>query len=232
MEFTYQKDNPQDRYQQFHQFIHRLRISERQPLRLSSLKNNDEILSDIAIYPSEKKEVLKSAILDFRNRTGDFQKVLFNLLFQLREMETYVQGPSWDSLDMLYSAKLRGITKTITGAPLQLEEPEVYEAYILEIEQLLAQEKNEIFSAPEMADFNPPVFKGQFTLNDLNAIQKHVVFMLLSCVKDETFTGFCKNIYGMSIGPFRKELRDLGDKVSLAIESIIPQAQDACVYGL
>lgn len=225
MDSRYQDKTEQSRYQQFFETIHGIQVAPSQKIQAKMLKNTDEILPNLTTYPVDKKEALKSAIIAFRNRNGEFNKVLFNLLYQLRKLRE-----SDMKLTFLYSASLEGWPIDSQGNKPQ--KPEFYETRFLEIEQLISDEKNEIFSSPEIATFNPLIFEGKFNLNELNPLQQHIAFMLLSCAKDETFTQFCKCVYGASIGPFRKELRDLGDKVSLEIEKIVPKAQDAHIHNI
>ncbi len=180
-----------------------------------------EVLPNVKMYPDEKRKNLKKAVIDFCDRRGQFNEILFNLLYQLRELESF-------KMDMLvfYQISLRGIARVDLKGN-KIEDPEVYESWLVEIEHFLISEKNQIFSATEMRDFNPHLLKRRFDFDNLNSLHQRVMFMILASVKDAGFSEFCATVYGMRINQFRKELMRAGDELSLSIDSIASVLQEA-----
>lgn len=214
MEFNYNSDSSLDRYQQFAQFISDVRVSlPSHPVPAIMPKDGEDILFTLnEIYPADKKNALGSVLHAFLSRDGStpFNELLFGLLFQLKELETFKNSE-------IVSYKVGLLQKNMDKIILQ-------EKKLLEIEQVLLAGQHYIFSAAEMAEFRPEIMEN-LALDSLSAVQQEAVFMLLSCAQDKDFSGFCKNVYTYRIGGLLKVIKTLGDETSLKIGKLIEKAQ-------
>lgn len=181
-----------------------------QPLSSIRLLNEDEILPNVD-YPD--KSALQQALSNFRNRADSFNKVLYNLLYQLVILTCFQ-----DNIKVDYLVNLR-LKKDI--ASLNRKQS-------IEIEELLSAVKNEVLTAKELVNFNPPIFENKVIISALtNPLHQYAIFLLLMCAGDEEFTSFNCTAYTYRLGPYRREMVRLNDALSNDIEILLTKAQEA-----
>lgn len=169
----------------------------------SSADNGENLLNNIDY--SEKENLFKALDIFEKNSGDGFEKVLFYLIIQLRDLTKFQH-----KIELMHYTTNENKND------------------ILQIEKYISLISGKILHHPCISGFNPKFFHGLVQFDKLDSLQRKIVFMLLFCANDENFDSFTETEYTYKLSNLMTILQNnRNDNISSNLVKIIKTVNPA-----